>query len=220
MNHINNNHPERNQMCLIVIMWYYLNYVLSPQKSAIMSADYRHFPIYLVFPNNFRFATMLRDYVTKCVKWNIFICLFTYIIYLHIYCFYFRFSSCFIGSLFLSYSGDLGGMFCSLPLRLAPRCGENCLPVFRPLWCSRIFCPAPPNLTWPLAPLKERNGWRGGRLSPDFDGLSVVRLELGRGSSTLLTLSSCRGWLAEEAGGEGGVCAGGGSFASLWHTSA
>lgn len=58
-------------------------------------------------------------------------------------------------------------------------------------------------------------------MSPDFSGLSVVRFELGLGSSTLLTLSSCRGWLGDDAGGEGEVvCAGGGSLASLWHTSA
>lgn len=166
--------------------------------------------LFTVFLNNFRSATIFGFFEKVCQM--------KYILSIYIYI-NFCFSSWFIGSFSFSYFGDRGGMFCSLPLRLAPRCGENGLPVFRPLWCSRAFSPA--DRTWPFAPLKERNGWRGGRPSLGLSALSVVRLELGRVSSTLLTLSSCRGWLAEQAGGEGeAVCAGGGSLAILWHTSA
>lgn len=146
------------------------------------------------------------------MKWNIGICL--YILHMYIYSFLFsvHFSPPF------GYFGELGGIFCSLPLRLAARCGENRFPVFRPFWCSRIFCPGSRTLAWPLPPLKERSGCQGGRLSPRF---SAVCRPLGRGSSTLFTLSSCRGWLSEEVGVEGeGICAGSGSLASFWHTSA
>lgn len=47
----------------------------------------------------------------------------------------------------LSYFVDFGGMFCSLPLRLAPLCGENCLPVFRPLMLLNLQrCTSRPDL--------------------------------------------------------------------------
>lgn len=64
------------------------------------------------------------------MKWNIGICL--YILHMYIYSFLFsvHFSPPF------GYFGELGGIFCSLPLRLAARCGENRFPVFRPFWCS------------------------------------------------------------------------------------
>lgn len=121
-----------------------------------------------------------------------------------------------------SYFGEVGGMFCSLPLCLAPRCEENHLPVlgpsclFRPLWRSCVFIPEP--LTWAGLSLKVRDDCRGCHLSLGF---SDVCLDFSRGSSTILTSSSCSGWLAEEAGGDGeGFWAGGGSLAGLWHTSA
>lgn len=66
-----------------------------------------------------------------------------------------------------------------------------------------------------------RRGSRGDGLSPGFSGLLVVCLKEERGSSTLLTLSSRRGWLSVEAGGVGeGMGAGGGSLAGRWQTSA
>lgn len=147
--------------------------------------------------------------MTKSVKLNIFICLFTHFTYSFQLCY----SSCFNCELF----GDLGGMFCSLPLHLAPCLGVKVLP----LWCSRFVMPGPPNFPWIFVPLRECNGWRWGRLSLNLCGLSVLYLDLGRGSSTLFTLTSCRGWTGDVAGGEGeDVFAGGGSLASLWHTSA
>lgn len=180
-----------------------------------------HFPkrnIYLFFPNNFRSAIMLRLIDKFCQKKYIYLSIYKYI-YIYVY------TSVLVHILRVPYSfshfGDAGGMFCSLPLFLAPHCGENCLPEFRLLWCSRNFSPAPLTLAWPFAPLKGRNGWRGGRLFSAFSGFSAVCLELGRGSSTLLTLSSWRGWLAEEGRSEGDdICTGGGSLANLWHTSA
>lgn len=112
--------------------------------------------------------------------------------------------------------GELGGMFCSLPLRLDP-CWEEYLR----LCCSWTFNPAPPNFAWALAPLKDCSGWREGRPTLSFCGLSVLHLEIVRSSSTLLTLSSCRGWTGDVEGREGeGACAGGESLASLWQTSA
>lgn len=144
---------------------------------------------------------------------NIFFCIFTNLIYKQIY--YLKFV---IYTLLCPWGhfGELGGMFCSLPLRLDP-CWEEYLR----LCCSWIFNPAPPNFAWALAPLKDCNGWRNGRLTLSFCGLSVLHLEFVRSSSTLLALSSCRGWTGDVAGGEGeGVGAGGGSLASLWQTSA